>query len=79
MKHIIKAHAQKHLAGLGHIQIKNGHRCANGIYGTTVILWTPERIEYYSAYAGGGAVGMVKTRTETRSNADMPLFGEGAA
>ncbi|MCB1563919.1 MAG: hypothetical protein KDJ75_10120 [Alphaproteobacteria bacterium] len=79
MKRIIKAHAEKHLAGLGHIQIKNGHKEANGLYGATVILTTPERIDYYSAHAGGGAVGMVKTRSETRSNADIPLFAGGAA
>jgi len=45
-----------------------------GIYGATVILTCPETIEYYYIYASGSAVGMTKTRTEKRSNADLPLF-----
>lgn len=79
MKHIIQAHAQKYLAGLGDIRIKGGCKGANGIYEATIVLTTPERIDYYAAYAGNGAVGMVKTQSESKSNAGMPLFAGGAA
>ncbi len=74
MKHFIRKHAHEHLSHRGIIQITNGHMEAHGIYGATVMLTCPETIEYYHIYASSSAVAMTKTRTEKRSNADLPLF-----
>ena len=74
MKQLIKRHAHEHLSHRGIVKITNGHMEAHGIYGAAVILTCPNTIEYYHIYASGSAVGMTKTRTEKRSNADLPLF-----
>ncbi len=74
MKQRIRKHAHEHLSHRGIIQIKNGHMEAHDIYGATIVLTCCETIEYYQAYANGGVVGMIKARTEKRTNADLPLF-----
>ncbi len=63
-KSAIQKHADKHLGHLGKIEIRNGHAEAHGIYGATVVLTREDSVEYYAAFAGGGAIGMTWTRTE---------------
>lgn len=72
----IKRHAEKHLGGRGRIEVKNVHREV-GYSAGTVILTTRNSVEYYHAYTGSGAVGMVKTRTTELPL--LPLFREEPA
>jgi len=68
----IQRHADKYLGHLGKVELRNGHREAYGIYGATVVLTRLDCIEYYAAFAGGGAVSMTKTREEPLPK--LPIF-----
>jgi len=68
----ILKHAEKYLGLLGRIELKNGHQEAHGIYGATVVLTREDCVEYYAAFAGGGAVSMTKTGTELLP--ELPIF-----
>lgn len=71
-KAVIQQHAQKYLSALGKIEIKNGHRKAHDIYAATIVVTCPDRVEYYDIWAGDGAVGMIKTRSQPLPS--LPLF-----
>jgi hypothetical protein len=68
----IQKHADKYLGHLGKVELRNGHREAHGIYGATVVLTRVDCVEYYAAFAGGGAVSMTRTRTEPVP--ELPIF-----
>jgi hypothetical protein len=68
----ISEHAQKYLGRLGRIEIKNVRREAHEIYVATVVLTCNDHIEYFNAWAGDGAVAMIKTHTTPV--AGLPLF-----
>jgi hypothetical protein len=70
----IQEHADKYLGLLGKVELKNGHEEANGIYSATVVLTRTDCVEYYAAFAGGGAVGMIKIRSEPLPS--LPLFAK---
>ena len=68
----IQKHADKYLGHLGKVELRNGHREAHGIYGASVVLTRVDCVEYYAAFAGGGAVSMTRTRIEPLP--ELPLF-----
>ncbi|WP_020476217.1 hypothetical protein [Zavarzinella formosa] len=68
---LIHIHATKHLGTRGRVKVTGLKQNAN-MYSATVELTTPHAIETYRAWYGGGAIGMVQTRTEVISA--MPLF-----
>ncbi|WP_020469663.1 hypothetical protein [Zavarzinella formosa] len=67
----IHVHATKHLGTRGRIRVTGVKREAN-LYSAIVELITPHAIETYRAWFGGGAIGMIYTRTTIISA--MPLF-----
>ena len=76
-KTAILRHARERLAGLGKIEIRDGHFGAYGIYEATVVLTSADKVEYYHACANSSAVGLVKARTEKLP--ELPLFSHASA
>ena len=73
----ILRHARCRLAGLGKIEIRDGHPGAYGIYEATVVLTCADKVEYYHACASSSAVSLVKARTAKLP--ELPLFSHGTA
>ena len=73
MSHAILEHAKTCLSHLGRIELRAVARDSNGVWRGTIVVTTPDSIEYYTGFSVHDAVSLIKTRTECLPT--LPLLG----